>query len=161
MTFRSAEPHDLADLEDALVKLSRDLGDPYRASSQNLAQALFGTCPSACARLAERGPSVTGAALFSPVFSTAEGGAGVYVSDLWIAAHERGKRLGGHLLREVAQQAADLWGAQFMRLAVHNDNDRAAAFYRKLGFAPVAGNTTLALTGPRFQALGDPDESHP
>ncbi|WP_439120081.1 GNAT family N-acetyltransferase [Marivita sp.] len=144
----------------ALERLSHDLGDPYHATEANLAQALWGACPSAWARLAHRSSKLAGVVLFSPVYSTTQGGAGVYVSDLWVDAEERGHGLGQALLREAAHSGNELWSAQFMRLAVYNDNARASALYQKLGFARAAGQSTLALTGPWFQALRGQDESH-
>ena len=158
--FRSAEARDLAALSGALASLSRDLGDPYRAPEESLAAALFGDHPSAWARLGECAGRLVGATLFAPVFSTAQGGAGVYVSDLWVAADARGNGFGHALLQDTVQTAHRLWNAEFLRLVVHDDNARAAAFYRKLGFEPAAGQTTLALTGQTFEALRGRYESH-
>ena len=158
--FRSATANDVSELSIALAQLSHDIGDPYRAREESLAVALFGPCPSAWAHLAERDGHLAGVVLFSPVYSTAQGGPGVFVSDLWVDAGARSLGLGQALLRHAAQRSADLWGAEFMRLVVHNDNDGAAAFYRKLGFAAAAGQSSLALTGHRFHALGEQHESH-
>jgi ribosomal protein S18 acetylase RimI-like enzyme len=160
VTFKTAGPGDLAALAQALRRLAQDLGDPYRAPDEALAQALSGPYPAALARMAERADGIAGVTLFSPVFSTAQGGAGVYVSDLWVAQAERGSGLGRELLRDAAGTAKSRWGATFLKLVVHDDNVRAAAFYRKLGFDPVAGQSTLALTGPQFQSLATKPEDH-
>ncbi|OSQ51072.1 GNAT family N-acetyltransferase [Marivita geojedonensis] len=159
LAFRSPSKDDVALLSNALASLARDLGDPFLASETSLRQALFGPCPSARARLAERGNRVVGVVLFSPVYSTAQGGAGVYVSDVWVASDLRGENIGRDLLRDAAQRGAELWDARFMRLVVHDDNARAALFYSRLGFAPIDGQSTLALTGLGFQTLGDRYES--
>lgn len=96
-----------------------------------------------------------GAALFSPVFSTNLGCAGVYVSDLWVSADARGQSLGKRLLANVADQATQLWQAGFIRLIAYTDNQRALAFYAQLGFKKSTDETGLTLRGDRFHDLGE------
>ncbi len=151
--IRPAKEADLAALDGALRALSRDLGDPYHASVDSLGQALFGETPSAWAQIADGPAGPGGIALFSPVFSTVRGGAGVYVSDLWVSSAQRGNGLAPALLQSAAERAVGLWGAGFMRLAVYPDNRRASALYGKLGFEPVDAETVMVLTGQAFQNI--------
>lgn len=151
--IRPAGPEDLAALDAALRALSDDLGDTHRADAAALGRALFGPVPVARACLARRGTETAGVALFSPLFSTARGAPGLFVSDLWVAPEARGEGLGQRLLRAAAEEAATLWGAGFLRLIVHDHNPRARAFYDRLGFETLSGETALVLPGPAFDSL--------
>lgn len=140
-------------LDAALQALSQDLGDPYHATAETLQRALFGNSPSARAQVADGPGGLRGLALFSPLFSTFRGGAGLYVSDLWVDRAERGNGLGPALLQSAAATAAELWAAGFMRLAVYPSNPRARALYDALGFQPISGETGMVLTGQAFQNM--------
>lgn len=151
--IRPAVDGDLASLEQALKSLSHHLGDAYRANMDALEKALFCAPQAAWAQIADGPIGPSGVVLFSPVFSTVRGGAGMYVSDLWVDSVERGNGLGPALLQNAAETAADLWGACLMRLAVYPDNTRARALYNALGFEPVEAETTMVLTGQAFQNI--------
>ncbi|WP_245306291.1 GNAT family N-acetyltransferase [Roseovarius aestuariivivens] len=155
--IRPVEHRDLEALEAALRALGHDLGDPYRAGRDCLGQALFGATPSAFAQIAGDGPQLRGAVLFSPVFSTMRGGAGLYVSDLWVEAAARGSGLGRALLQSAVARADSLWNAGFLRLAVYGQNTRARQVYDALGFTPVAGETVMLLAGEAFQQMRRPE----
>jgi ribosomal protein S18 acetylase RimI-like enzyme len=87
------------------------------------------------------------------VFSTVRGGAGLYVSDLWVAPEARSAGLGHRLLKAAEARAAEAWGAGFLRLTVYDDNPRARAFYDRLGFHSDPRETPLAID---FADFGDP-----
>ncbi len=157
VTIRPAQPEDVPALDKGLRQLSAGMGDGHRAAPADLRAAGFGAHPAFQAILAERSGAVVGIVLFSAVFSTVRGGAGVYVSDLWVAADARGAGLGARLLVAARDRAAALWRARFLRLAVYDDNPRAHAFYARLGFIPQPGETILTLDGAGLAALkGDP-----
>lgn len=137
----------------ALASLSRELGDPHRASTRELDRALFGAPPSARALLADGPEGLSGVLLYAPIFSTVRGGAGIFVSDIWIDPAARGRKLGIRLLHAAAENAAALWDAGFMRLSVHDHNTMARKFYEKLGFHPVGAETVMVLAGQDFQHL--------
>lgn len=146
-------PEDIPDLDHALRQLAATLGDPYAASPETLRHALFGPDPSARALLARADGTLAGAALYSPVVSTMLGGAGAFVSDLWVAPGHRGTGLGARLLAHAARDAADRWRAVFLKLAVHDGNTGARLVYERLGFAPRAGETGMLLTGAAFDRI--------
>ena len=163
LTFRRATAADLPRIDAALRVLSESLGDTHRASAEDLARAGFGPAPAFHVLLAEMPepetepatPLPAGLALFSPLYSTSRGAAGVYVSDLWVNDHLRGRGLGPRLLAAVRDEAAALWGgAGFLRLGVYAHSTRARAFYDRLGFAPSPGETYLTVTGAALAALG-------
>ncbi|MGY6409414.1 MAG: GNAT family N-acetyltransferase [Alkalilacustris sp.] len=150
---RVADRADLARLERALAALSADLGDGHAATHDSLAGALFGPHPAAHGLLALEGEETCGAALFSPVYSTVAGAAGVYVSDLWVAPAARGRGLGRRLLAGVGAEADALWGAGWLKLAVYDHSTAAQAFYRRLGFAPALGMREMRLDAAGLAAL--------
>lgn len=145
--IRPAKPSDVAVLNAALGQLSRDIGDAHAATDADLLHAAFGPFPVFRAQIAELDEAVTGAILYSPVFSTRLGGPGAFVSDLWVAEAQRGAGLGQTLLAHAAEAARAEWGAVYLKLSVYDDNPRALQFYERLGFAPLEGETTLIL-GP-------------
>jgi ribosomal protein S18 acetylase RimI-like enzyme len=149
--IRAAGGPDLPALDAGLRALSAETGDTHRASPEALQAGLFG--PAACshALLAEGDATLIGLGLFTPLFSTTRGGAGVYLSDLWVAPDARGNGIGAALLAAVARDAHDRWRAGFMRLAVHDDNAAARRLYERLGFGPVAGETGLVLASETFE----------
>lgn len=153
VTIRPAGRGDIALLDRALRALSADLGDRHVADAACLRAAGFGDGGSFGAILALRDDEATGAALFTPLFSTTLGGPGAYVSDLWVASALRGGGLGRRLLSAVAKEARLRWGAGFIRLSVYAGNEDALAFYRRLGFAPRTEETGLILRGGAFARL--------
>ena len=159
-TIRSAGPDDIDALDLALRSLSVELGDGHRATAADLAVASLRDHPSFRALLAEGDGETVGAAVFSPLFSTRMGSPGIYVSDLWVGSAARGSGLGRRLLAAAMAEGSTVWGARFVKLAVHNDNAEAQAFYQRLGFVESAGEHSLILSGAALTALeGGGDES--
>lgn len=144
---------DLDLLDQALRRLSGDLGDSHVAGRAALARALCGAHPAAHGMLALEGEELRGAALFSPVFSTVRGAAGVYVSDLWVADAARGLGLGRRLLGAVGVRAARLWRARWLTLAVYDHSTASRRFYDRLGFEPQTDATVMKLGPEGFAEL--------
>jgi ribosomal protein S18 acetylase RimI-like enzyme len=148
--LRLAERADAPCLNAGLAQLSATLGDTHRATDAQLAEAGWGAAPLFRAQLAEDADQLLGAAMYSPVFSTALGGPGAYVSDLWVAEAARGQGLGPRLLQAVFEDAGQEWGAIFLRLVTGRDNTRARAFYARMGFEEAQGDVLLLLTADRL-----------
>lgn len=144
---------DAARLNEALARLSAEIGDQHHATAEDILRHGFGASPAFRALLAERRRAVVGAAVFSPVFSTKRAAAGLYVSDLWVASEARGLGLGRRLLAGAFMQAAREWGAAYLKLTVYADNLSARAFYDRLGFTADTRETHLTLQGPELDAL--------
>jgi ribosomal protein S18 acetylase RimI-like enzyme len=155
ISIRLAGPEDAEKLHWALARLSADLGDPHLALSEDLLRHGFGEAPAFFALLAEEAgtDAVVGAALVSPVFSTSRGGAGLYISDLWVAASARGEGLGPKLLSAALNHAPANWSVRFLKLAVYDDNPAARAFYDRLGFEANPRETHLTLSGSSLEDL--------
>lgn len=141
-------------LQSALERLSLDLGDTHRIDIGTLEKALFGDCPS-CHGVLATGPgdALLGAALFSPVMSTTAGGAGAYVSDLWVSEPARGRSLGRKLLAHVARRSSDLWQARFIRLVSYAPNTQARVFYERLGFKGCDDELVFQISGEALAGL--------
>ncbi len=144
-------PETLPAFHAGLRHLSDHLGDAHRAEAEALGAALFGPHPFALGLMAADG---TGALLAMPVFSTIHGGAGLYVSDLWVAEAARGSGMGRRLLSAALNQT--LWGApRFLKLTVYEDNPSARAVYDRLGFQPQEADTVMLLDGAPLTSLKD------
>jgi ribosomal protein S18 acetylase RimI-like enzyme len=155
IAIRRALADDARRLNEALHRLSENIGDRHSATAASLRTAGFGENPVFRAVIAEKGAEVVGAALYSPIFSTVRGGTGVYVSDLWVSPSVRGQGLGRRLLGAVAGDSGNVWGAGFLKLVVYDDNSQAHAFYERLGFAASHGEIILTLDDTGLAALKD------
>ncbi|ASP32059.1 GNAT family N-acetyltransferase [Labrenzia sp. VG12] len=151
--IRRAERGDADRLHFALSQLSRDMGDVHATSLDMLKQHGFGAAPTFFALLATRQEITVGALLASPIFSTTRGGAGLYVSDLWVAEQARGAGLGPRLLAAAPDLAPEDWTVTFLRLAVYHDNPDARRFYERLGFEARQEETVLDLKGEPLDNL--------
>ena len=125
---------DLPALMTGLEALARDLGDPFKATTEDISRALFGPERFALAVLAQRGSLPVGVALAAPLFSTVGDGPVLYVSDLWVDAGVRQQAVGRRLLAKVLSEGAARWQTNAIKLTVYSDNTPAMAFYDKLGF---------------------------
>lgn len=150
---RVADAAGLERLVGALEALSAELGDNHAATPETLRRAILAAQPAAYGLLALRDGETAGAAMFSPVFSTVRGSAGLFVSDLWVAASQRGQGTGRSLLGEVARAGRSTWSADWMKLAVYDRSEKARAFYLRLGFVPVAGAREFQLDGAGIAVL--------
>lgn len=153
IAIRPACEADASRLNDALARLSAEIGDDHKATAADLLRHGFGPEPVFHAMLADRQGTIAGVAIYSPLFSTVRGGAGLYVSDLWVAPEARGSGLGHGLLRAAAARARRQWRARFLKLSVYDDNHPARAFYERLGFVAGTNETSLILSGAPFEAL--------
>ncbi|MCR9056479.1 MAG: GNAT family N-acetyltransferase [Rhodobacteraceae bacterium] len=153
ISIRKATATDADPLNQALQQLSADLGETHRAGTKDLVTHGFGDNPAFFALVAERGNVFEGVLIASPVFSTSLGGAGLYVSDLWVSRLARGQGLGPRLLQAALAEAPSAWCIRFLKLAVHNHNIEARRFYARLGFEDLPDETVLSLKGVALESL--------
>lgn len=83
--------------------------------------------------VAEDSGLLLGACLWLMTFSTWRGCKGMYVIDLFVMQHARGKKVGERLLQS-AMKVAAVEGAEFVKLEVDESNTGGARFYDRLGF---------------------------
>lgn len=124
------------------------------ATEERIRETLFGPNPAAEVLLAEWNGDWAGFALFFPNYSTFLGQAGLYLEDLFVKPHARGKGLGFALLTQLAKIAlARNYGR--VEWAVLDWNKPSIEFYKKLGATVMDEWTTYRLTGQALQNLAD------
>ncbi|MCU1325381.1 MAG: putative diamine acetyltransferase [Bryobacterales bacterium] len=123
------------------------------ATEDQLRQSLFGPKPGAEVLLARWGNEWAGFALFFPNYSTFLAKPGIYLEDLFVKPHLRGKGIGAALLREIASLAVDR-GCGRVEWSVLDWNEPSIGFYKKLGAIPMDEWTVFRLTGEALQQAG-------
>lgn len=156
--IRRATDADLGHLDAALRALAGQLGDPYRVSAADIGCAAFGNAPSILATIAlDAETACLGILVASPLFSTIQGGGGLFVNDLWVAPPARGQGIARALLATACREAGALWGdVRFLRLMAHDHNAAGRAFYGRMGFRRMEGMGLLTLDGVAFDRLEAP-----
>lgn len=122
------------------------------ATEEQIRQTLFGSRPAAEVLLAEWNAEWVGFALFFPNYSTFLAQPGLYLEDLYVKPHARGKGLGLALLKELAKLAVAR-GCGRVEWAVLDWNEPSIGFYKKLGATPMDEWTTYRLGGEALQKL--------
>jgi ribosomal protein S18 acetylase RimI-like enzyme len=102
--------------------------------------------------VAENTGLLVGAAVWMIVFSTWRGCKGVYICDLYVMDHLRGRRIGEGLLRATGQDAAKL-GARYIKLEVDTTNGKGLKFYERLLFEKKPTELTHFLEPDQFAAF--------
>ena len=128
------------------------------ATEEQIRDTLFGAKPAAEVLLAESDGEWVGFALFFPTYSTFLAQPGLYLEDLFVKPHARGKGFGTALLRELAKIAVAR-GYGRVEWAVLDWNAPSIGFYKKLGAVPMDEWTTYRLTGSELLKLADPNTS--
>ena len=154
-TIRRAADADVQALHEMLAALSAEIGyaDVHKGTPEQLARHGFGARPLFRALLAERAGVTVGAAVYFPEFSTLRGAPGVYLQDIYLRPEVRAGGLGRRMLRAVVEDAAD-WSVTYLRLAAHEGNDDALAFYARLGFVTDPRERAYWIEGKAFERLG-------
>ena len=144
--IRRATVEDVPVLHRLLLELAGALGksDEITGRAADLERHSFGDHPRVEAMLAFNGDVAVGLAVFYYEYSTWRGIPGVYVQDLYVAAHLRGRGLGRDLLGAVRAHARS-WGGRYVKLTVYDRNPAALAFYRRLGFEACEDELPLVL----------------
>ncbi|TVQ41592.1 MAG: GNAT family N-acetyltransferase [Wenzhouxiangella sp.] len=152
--IRPARPGD----ESVLLALISELAEYERmadqvvASEALLAEALFGSTPTAQAVLAEGEGEVAGFALYFFNFSTFVGRAGLYLEDLFVRPRFRGQGIGKALLLHLAAIARER-GCGRMEWSVLDWNQPAIDFYRSLGAVAMDEWTVFRLDQAALEQL--------
>jgi len=122
------------------------------ATEERLRATLFGERPCAETLLASYGGECVGFALYFTNYSTFVAKPGLYLEDLFVKPHARGKGIGRALLERVAQIAVER-GCWRIDWVVLDWNQPAIEFYKRLGAVPMDGWTTFRLTGEPLRRL--------
>jgi len=148
LTIRPATPADVP----LILSLVREIAEYEKllhevvATEADVQRTLFGGRPEAEVILAQLAGEPVGFAVFFPVYSTFLAQSGIYLEDLFVRPHVRGKGVGKALLARVASIAVER-GYGRVEWSVLNWNEPAIRFYESLGAKPRSGWTIYRLTG--------------
>lgn len=104
--------------------------------------------------IAEYKNETAGFALFFYNFSTFVGRPGIYLEDLFIKPHLRGKGIGKLLLAYLGKLAVER-NCGRIEWSVLNWNEPAIQFYKKVGAHPMSGWTVFRIAGDSIQKIAD------
>src|SRR4029077_2154738 len=122
------------------------------ATEQQIRDTLFGPKPAAVVLLAESDGEWVGFALFFSTYSTFLAQPGLFLEDLYVKPHARGKGFGKALLAALARVALDR-GYGRVEWVVLDWNAPSIEFYKKLGAVAMNDWTTYRLTGSELLKL--------
>ena len=154
MRIREAREEDVATILELIRGLAEyeHLADRVTATENRIRETLFGAKPVAEALLAEVGDETVGLAIFFTNYSTFLAKPGIYLEDLFVKAHARGRGVGRALLKHIAQIAVKRECGR-MEWAVLDWNAPSIQFYESLGAVAMKEWTTYRLTGEALTRL--------
>ena len=122
------------------------------ATQARLRETLFGTKPAAEVLLAHWGEECAGFAVYFASYSTFLAAPGLYLEDLYVKPHLRGKGIGLALLKHLARIATERRCSR-LEWGVLDWNQPAIQFYKTLGAVPMDEWTKYRLTGEALKSL--------
>jgi len=128
------------------------LSEHFKLEEEDLAQALFGAKPCAECLIALCEGEPAGFALFFTNFSTFVGKPGLYLEDLFVQPHLRGKGIGKALLMELAK-IAHTRNYGRMEWSVLDWNEPAINFYKSLGAVAMDQCTVYRMDEEAIQGF--------
>ncbi len=156
ISVRPATPRDFELVAGLIRKLAdyEQLLHEVRFDLEVLRGHLFGPRPAAEVLIGELDGAAAGFALFFQTFSTFEGRPGIYLEDLFVEPHARGRGLARALLRRLAELVIERRGAR-LEWAVLDWNELGKGFYRSIGARPVEGWERWRVEGEALGALAE------
>lgn len=156
LAIRLARPDDVPVILAFIRELAayEKLSHAVVADEAALHTTLFGARPAAEVLIAELAGESVGFALFFQTYSTFLARPGLYLEDLFVRPHARGKGIGQALMSALAQVAVQRDYGRF-EWSVLDWNEPALGFYRALGATPLTEWTVHRLTGAPLRALAE------
>jgi GNAT superfamily N-acetyltransferase len=102
--------------------------------------------------VAEDSGLLLGVCLWVMTYSSWRGCKGIYISDLYVMGHARGRKVGDKLLRGTLREAAKM-GACFVKMEVDHANEGAQKFYSRFGFQHKPDDMFYVLESEKFEQL--------
>jgi GNAT superfamily N-acetyltransferase len=154
VTIRPAAADDMPLVLDFIRELAvyERLEHEVSATTADLATALFGPRPYAEVIFACLDGTPVGFALFFHNFSTFIGKPGIYLEDLFVRPHARGRGIGKRLLAWLARTTLER-GCARLDWAVLDWNAPSIAFYRSVGAVAQDEWTTMRVSGAALERL--------
>src|SRR6266571_877753 len=141
----------ILDLIRQLAEYER-LADKVTATEDQLRKTLFGARPAAEVLLAAVDGKTVGFAVFFATYSTFLAKPGLYLEDLFVKPHARGRGIGTTLLARLAQLAVERDCGR-VEWTVLDWNEPSIGFYKSLGAIPMQGWVAYRLTGEPLARL--------
>lgn len=154
VTFRRAVVGDVPAIHALLVENALNDHAELRGTEESLHRYGFGDVPRFRVVLACEGDAAVGLTMVFPEYSSWRGRVGIFVQDLYLKGHLRGRGLGRRLLAETVRACAD-WEPAFVTLIVHHGNTAAQGFYAAQGFVLRERADLLVLEGEKLDKLSD------
>ncbi len=95
---------------------------------------------------------IVGVCLWMMTYSSWRSAKGIYICDLYVMDHMRGRKIGQSLLQATAREGAKR-GAAFVKLEVSIDNPRPGQFYEGLNFARPRKDDLMYLEPDHFKTF--------
>ena len=154
LSIRPATEADIATILTFINELAEyeKLAHEVEATEDRLRETLFGERPAAEVLIAEVDGEEAGFALFFHNYSTFLAKPGLYLEDLYVRPSFRGQGIGEKLLRELATLALTR-GCGRLEWWVLDWNEKAIAFYRRLGAVPMDDWTVFRVAGEALRSL--------
>jgi len=152
--IRQAEPGEEAQVLAFIRKLAdyEKLLHDVAASEDDIREALFGASPRCHCELAFWEGEPAGFALWFYNFSTFAGKAGIYLEDLYVEPHLRGRGIGKALLKHLAKRCV-AEGLPRLQWWVLDWNEPSIAAYKAMGAKPMNEWTVYRVSGAELSAL--------
>jgi GNAT superfamily N-acetyltransferase len=156
ITLRNATKEDVGTILDFIKSLAEyeKLSDDVIATEELLSSTLFGKKKVAEVLIAFYKNEPAGFALFFHNFSTFVGKPGIYLEDLFVKPHMRGKGIGKLLLAYLGKLAVERDCGR-IEWSVLDWNEPSIKFYKKLGARPMDEWTVFRMDGEKIKALTD------
>ena len=154
ITVRRATETDLP----LILQLIRELAEYERladhcvATIELLRQHIFGSRPIVEVRIGLLDDVAVGFTLFFHNFSTFLSRPGIYIEDIYVQPHARGKGVGKALLREVARLALER-NCGRLEWSVLDWNEPSINFYKSMGAVPMSEWTVFRVSGDALKKL--------
>ena len=153
-TLRPATPDDVPLITRLIHELAEyeKLAHKCVADDASVRENLFGDDPAAEVVLAFVGDEPAGMALFFESYSTHLSRRGMYLEDLYVREHLRGKGIGRLLLSKLAAISLER-GYGRVEWSVLRWNESAIRVYDAIGAEPLTGWLTYRLSGESLAAV--------
>lgn len=151
LLIRRAEKSDIPDI----LKLIKELAEyeillhEVVTTEKHLEKVIFGEKKFVEVLIAEFDGELAGQTIFFHNFSTFVGRPGLYIEDLYVRPHFRGKGIGKALLNEVIKLAKERDCGR-VEWVVLDWNQPAIDFYKSIGAKPLDEWTIFRLTEDKF-----------
>ena len=151
LIIRKAEVKDVPQILIFIKELAEyeKLSSEVAATEEILRESLFGERAYAEVLIAEYENEPAGHAIFFHNFSTFVGRPGIYLEDIYVRPHLRGKGIGKNLLLHLIKTAKER-NCGRVEWAVLDWNKPSIDFYKRMGAVPMDEWTVFRMTEDKF-----------